>query len=1172
MPTLFERLDTGVGGTDLSVKLTVQTGQLGSLATTVRSLITNPPSSLDDLTASLGDLQVPDLGVGPQFAGMLGNLRTAVPTDISSVIGPLTTGLGELETTIGPGLTTVLAGALDVVLAVQRLATTDFRCLGAGGGAGANGNGGPPPPPENGGDPPPENGGATQAGGGTATATAAATASATRLNTVLDRLPTPLTIPGFLGFVATLLDDPERDTLLPHVFPLLDGVRDPLVTLVAWDGMTGAEIRSDFAATLAATRDLVAGVGAGAVGSVAADVVAATSGLPTTPLSQIADGLAARLQELADAVTAGDLGGTGPAVGALNALLDQYDVLRADLEDPLTNLADLSSRVGALPDDLEDRMTIALGALGGSTEPTGLVETLAGLLASEADGPAIQALEDQLSAFAAWLQDLVAKLDLSALEEPLGAVADSARGAVDAVDDALVGVTLQAQALFAELESVLDGVDVEALRAQVEQAIGDFGDELVAKLTELFAPARDAVHEVIETIDEGVDAFDPADIVSALQDVIEQLTGVLDDPEVASAIGSISTAIEASAQELEALSFAPIVDGIVEAIDAVAELLRGIDTAELGVPGQLALTAAVELLPEDLTPATDPLIVDFGVLVESGPVPLVASVRAQPERLLASVRRFEPGTLVGSALSAPFDALVTQMEAFKPSALLAPVEQELASLKARLKKEASPGLALAPLEPLFDDLLAAFDQLHPGQLVAPLEEVITRVVEGIIEALPVDETFAAVDSALAEIQNVVDIGNTIETTLERLRDTLEAFENPAQQLADWIDSILAKVEPLPDDGSVAAALAALDTAIDGVRAQELESLLAAGLTPALATLDGLNATARLTSVVQAYRKLSTPALTALPDSAEKAAIVAALNRFDPLDPAFGDPYRAIAGFRNDLLATKAALTEALAGWDERHHAAGGTLAELAASQPVPAQLAARVREHLDARFVQPLTAAFSATQPIAATLAAMARQVEKVMEDVNDKLGAILTGPDSLTAIRDAVQELVDRLRTFDLGFLTESLNDVFENVRGKLDAANPSHLRELVDGVFDDMLAALSLAQILPPADVAALDAAYAEVRDKLKQLDPGTLVTEVVQPEFEATIVPLLAAFDLTPLLDALIARLQSLDEELRAEMDRVNEAWQRLRDSIPTISPLDLLEVDIDVDIDIGVESPF
>ena len=49
----------------------------------------------------------------------------------------------------------MLAGALDVVLAVQRLATMDFRCLGVGGSAEANGNGGPPPPPADGGGPPP---------------------------------------------------------------------------------------------------------------------------------------------------------------------------------------------------------------------------------------------------------------------------------------------------------------------------------------------------------------------------------------------------------------------------------------------------------------------------------------------------------------------------------------------------------------------------------------------------------------------------------------------------------------------------------------------------------------------------------------------------------------------------------------------------------------------------------------------------------------------------------------------------------------------------------------------------------------------------------------------------------------------------------------------------------
>ena len=165
------------------------------------------------------------------------------------------------------------------------------------------------------------------------------------------------------------------------------------------------------------------------------------------------------------------------------------------------------------------------------------------------------------------------------------------------------------------------------------------------------------------------------------------------------------------------------------------------------------------------------------------------------------------------------------MDAFEPSSLLAPAEQELESLKNRLRTTASPGLALAPLEPLFDDLLEAFDELRPAQVVAPLEDAITGVVEGIVDALPVEETFEAVGAALAEVENVVEIGNTVQELLERLRDTLEAFADPAEQLADWVDSILAKVEGLPDDGALASAVTALGTAVNGARAETLQSLL-----------------------------------------------------------------------------------------------------------------------------------------------------------------------------------------------------------------------------------------------------------------------------------------------------------------------------------------------------------
>jgi hypothetical protein len=73
---------------------------------------------------------------------------------------------------------------------------------------------------------------------------------------------------------------------------------------------------------------------------------------------------------------------------------------------------------------------------------------------------------------------------------------------------------------------------------------------------------------------------------------------------------------------------------------------------------------------------------------------------------------------------------------------------------------------------------------------------------------------------------------------------------------------------------------------------------------------------------------------------------------------------------------------------------------------------------------------------------------------------------------------------------------------------------------------------------------------------------VVEIVQPEFEEKIIPLLEIFDISAVLTALFDQLAGVEEELKAEMARVNEAYQRMRDSVPSIS----ISIDIDIDVDI------
>jgi hypothetical protein len=168
---------------------------------------------------------------------------------------------------------------------------------------------------------------------------------------------------------------------------------------------------------------------------------------------------------------------------------------------------------------------------------------------------------------------------------------------------------------------------------------------------------------------------------------------------------------------------------------------------------------------------------------------------------------------------------------------------------------------------------------------------------------------------------------------------------------------------------------------------------------------------------------------------------------------------------------------------------------------------------------------------------------------VTQALAGILTGPASLQAISETVQVVVDALRDIDLGFLSESLDGVFQAVRSEIDAAGPAPLIITLDREFGEAIDALDLDLILPASELAALDAAAAALVAKLRGFDPATLVGDAVRPAFEAGVLPLVEALDLTPLFDALIEALRGLEAELESEMARINTAYTALLAARPS-----------------------
>jgi len=178
-------------------------------------------------------------------------------------------------------------------------------------------------------------------------------------------------------------------------------------------------------------------------------------------------------------------------------------------------------------------------------------------------------------------------------------------------------------------------------------------------------------------------------------------------------------------------------------------------------------------------------------------------------------------------------------------------------------------------------------------------------------------------------------------------------------------------------------------------------------------------------------------------------------------------------------------------------------------------------------------------------------EVKKLVDDLDGKITSLLTGPGSLGDIKTTIEALVDRLHQVNLDFLTTSLDDLFADVRSKLAALDPANLAQALKTDFDSLLGSLDLSQALPQADVDELDADYQKVIDKLAQLDPKKLVTDVAQPVFDSDVKPLLDAFDLSKLLDAIVDKLNGLKDELKQELDKVNDSYKQMRAAIPAMS---------------------
>lgn len=1134
MPSVSAQLNVSVDTGDLEQKLGAQVGQLQQVIALVSRLIDNPPAEFNDFTALLGNLPLPEFALDGDFSAGLVNAIDALPPEVGDLTGALDGDLNQIGDLIAQ-LQALLHNAVRAASSIERLVSMDFRCTGdqaAGGQQPAS----PPAPPLPGENP-------------AADRMARTAGQVQQVNDMLDRLPADPTVGSLVEFFLPANDPKRRNRLFQLTLPVLDDIVEPLKTLSRWSAADATTIAAELEATLARLVSQLRDAARQLLDSLLVDLNAAQPQLALPALTSFADAYQAALADLVSALDAADTAAIASAMTALNQLLDGSAATLSQWDSSVASMLQaLCTRLDTLPGVMLDRVCHLLTLLEPVVFPHQAVSIFPVPQAPEA--AVISAVQDAVEPIFNRLEELLGVLDFSAVQAEIAGVATQAQAVATAIEAGLTGVAVEAGALFDDVSAQLAAIDLNTLRAQIEGEIAQFSARLQRELGNAFAPAATAIAGVMQQLSTAVDAVDATDIVAALQSVLQAIADVLGGGEIAAALATVREALATVTATLEQLSFAPVTNEVVGLIEQMTGALRELQQSDMNDAAKAALSVALEVLPDDLQPVTGPILVEFDALIEGGPVPLLKRVAAKPQQLLEEVNRFSPGNLIGESLATPYRAALGKMEGFKPSALINALDSEFQTAKQALLKNAKPSNALNALSGPFQNLKTELQRYSPDTLLAPLEARIEQSIQQVIAASPVDEVTAQVGRVFDVVNQALSVPTALVQTMQRIDSLMSQLSQPDQQIDNWRDALLDKVAGIASSTGIDAALADLNSALQASAHTTLLGEFDNQVAPLQAALNDFAPATRLTALLPVYNRARSLA-EALPASPDKAAVVATLERFDP---GRTTPLRVSRELQQCLGAARAALLALQQEWQELLEGPDSLLVEMAAFSAGGAALRALLATAAEP-LLSPLRYLFRLLSSLQPALQGMLASLTGLVDRLTAAVSALVTGPGSLQIIADAVQQVVDTLRNIDLGFLRQNLQQLFQQLLGQLEALNPASLGQQLDQAMMGVLAPLGLGAIVPPASTAALDGSFDSVLAKLRQIDPQVLVTDVVQPEYDALVAPLIAAFDLSPAFNALIEFLRNLAEELDTELGRVNSAYQGLRAARPELGPINV-----------------
>jgi hypothetical protein len=743
--------------------------------------------------------------------------------------------------------------------------------------------------------------------------------------------------------------------------------------------------------------------------------------------------------------------------------------------------------------------------------------------------------------------------DLSVLTDPLQAVTNAVRTAVDEVNAAKESVR---QALESALSPVADALDAalaaagfNEIRAALEGLPAQIQNFVDNQITPNLESVRSGVSNAVSVVTNAADEFNPEALIAPIREAVENAAALLQNDTIRGAFAELERALDTAIEAIEGLDLSLAADQSIDLIGGIEVKVSAIDPADIPDASKPLLNQAVQVVTSiDFTAEVGgPLLDEIEQAAAAGPAVVLGAIEEGMDRLRASLESFRPSAVIGDALDQPFRQLLDTLNQFKPSDLLDRLQEALDSLAGRLSV-LDVDVVVNPLIDLHTAVRNQVEALRPSNLLKPIEDEIAAAIEKVYQATGIDTIFAGINEVLDTIQTWTglladgrDLLNRGAALFEQPGDATASVQQLANDILAKLDSVdMARLQEAFQAASAAAASIERDVLARDV-AIAFQTAGQSG--PSLLGSSELNAMTRLgrefpLDELRAHRR--TPArdrLLAAFDLWRASAdrLEASRQRWTALGP--------------ELNEAAGMLQQRLLDYYRVSRIEGDAVfAEFLDPPRTTAELKDAVRRALSDALTDPLTTIILGFQAFAPYLRIAGSGIARILGALHAKIDSIL-GSGGVGGTVGAIEEAANLLRGINLQPVVQPLDAIYARIETAVAALDPEPLRAALQAARDAIANLLSVTTLVSQTDIDALDQAYAQAVAKIGQLAPSAIISETLDPVYEDLLQDFLPVLDLPVELRLKIeAAGRSLREKATLELARVEEAFDKMLRAIP------------------------